>query len=50
MLQIKNPEDSESLQKEITLMRKLRHKHVLQLREVFEMPNQGLLCGSHIRA
>jgi calcium/calmodulin-dependent protein kinase I len=41
--QIKNPEDVESLQKEIGLMRKLRHKHVLQLREVFEYPNEVVL-------
>jgi len=42
-LSIKNPEDVEALQKEIALMRKLRHKHVLQLREVFEYPNEVVL-------
>ena len=40
---IKNPGDVESLQKEISLMRKLRHRHVLQLREVFEYPNEVVL-------
>eukprot|EP00019_Armaparvus_languidus_P005841 CAMPEP_0168599418 /NCGR_PEP_ID=MMETSP0420-20121227/12059_1 /TAXON_ID=498008 /ORGANISM="Pessonella sp." /LENGTH=359 /DNA_ID=CAMNT_0008637079 /DNA_START=29 /DNA_END=1105 /DNA_ORIENTATION=+ len=42
-LDVKNPEDVDSLQKEIAVMRKLRHKHVLQLREVFEYPNQVIM-------